>query len=209
MTKRNRNNQARGQLYMGQQGPVQSSRTTFGVNPDRQANARPVYLAPAAPMENTYTYLGSIQFAAGRHIFGEPASNVLPPQNIVPGVPTKHGEYVTTNTGDRLMASSTTVTRDVSNGRTKVSIDIPYYDRNAVETLKASAIPGAVAPVGSFKVNVEVLGGGVLTGTDANAQFALDELLSNMLMDAARIAQDGPKNTARLVAASHGVMPQA
>lgn len=193
--------------YLGPNGPTQSVQSTFGINTARIANSRSVLLKPQAALQQIVSTLNSEDFAIGRHTFGEPTDTNAQSIDAFPGVPTKSVNYVVTNRGDRLMSSQTKVSHKISNGRTQVEIDLPYYDREALQTLTSAKTMGAIAPLGSFKVKVEVLGGGILSGTDAAALLKVDVLLAAMVTDAMNLALTGAGETPTLAAASHGIMP--
>ena len=204
MTKKQNNT-----TYMGINGPVGTARTTFGINTSRLANARPVVCNDKVVLARTVDYLNGKSFILGRHLFGRPTSQEALSVNAIPGVPVKAADYVVTGQGPHIIASQTVCKRTTSNGKTTFSLDLPYYDAEAVQTLEFSDAPGAVAPLGSFKVKVELLGGGILTGTDAKAQLAIDELLMNMLRDMVEAADSLPENAPRFASASHAQIPLA
>lgn len=193
---------------MGPYGPTMQTKTTIGVNNARISNGRPSTLNASLAIANVAQVLSEESFQIGRHAFAEPVSTALAPVNFIPGVPTKEASYVTTMRRPHCIASQITMRGKISNGKTRYEMDIPYYDAEALLVLNdSSASPGAVAPSGSFKVAVEVLGGGVMTGTDAGAMLKLDKLLYAALNDVFLAATAGSGTETKFSAAGYGIQP--
>jgi hypothetical protein len=198
----------RSKTIMGPNGPTSATRSSFGVNTQRVANTRPVRFLPSFRMTETANFLASQSYQLGRHFFGQPVSDNALSIDAFPGTPSKEANYMVTTQSANTISSQIRAKHKVSNGRTQIELDLPYYDAEALNTLKTTPALGAIAPLGSFKVKVEVLGGGVLTGTDSNAQMELDSLLSAMITDVVG-NMTLMSSLPRLASASHGIMPQA
>ena len=195
--------------YMGLNGPTSSVSTTFGVNSSRISNIRPTLLTEEVSIPATIGVLSDFNQVIGRHRFCAVFLPAMQPVNVIAGIPTKAADYVVTSTGARLIASQLMYTKRIGNGKTHVELSLPYYDNDAFETLVGSDLPGAIAPVGSFKVEINVLGGGVLTGTSAADMNHLDDLMLSMVRDCLASLGDPGNTEPLLAAASHGILPLA